>query len=120
MTVLLAVTNNYFARRLPASKVLIANQNDLMRQVIDRVAGLMGHHQSSYLCRRETTSFDCLSPERKATIDPERIADGRWGLRGSSSPDGERHGICLIANMTVVNANLFLRNLLCLLLQNPS
>ncbi|MFT7630320.1 MAG: hypothetical protein ACI87E_001326, partial [Mariniblastus sp.] len=48
MTVLLAVTNNYFARRLPASKVLIANQNDLMRQVIDRVAGLMDHHQSSY------------------------------------------------------------------------
>jgi hypothetical protein len=28
-------------------------------------------------------SFDCLSTERKATIDPERIADGRRGLSRS-------------------------------------
>ncbi|MFT5303271.1 MAG: hypothetical protein ACI814_004090, partial [Mariniblastus sp.] len=40
------------------------------------VAGLIGRDQSSYLYRRETKSFDCLSTERKATIDPERIADG--------------------------------------------
>jgi hypothetical protein len=31
----------------------------------------------NHLYRRETTSFDCLSTERKATIDPERIADDR-------------------------------------------
>jgi hypothetical protein len=40
---------------------------------------VIGRDQSSYLYRRETPSFDCLSTERKATIDPERIAAGLEG-----------------------------------------
>ncbi|MFT5303136.1 MAG: hypothetical protein ACI814_003955 [Mariniblastus sp.] len=52
LTVLLAGTNNQFARRLSAIKVSVANQNDLMRQVICRVAGVIGHDQSSYRADR--------------------------------------------------------------------